>query len=246
VESSKHFFTYLIENKIPTTFYHEARSLKLFKENHQNLFYILKQPFFEHGLHGYDHEDLTGEDTGVKLSREEEFELLKSAKTEIESILSTKTYGFRAPYMKLSKNTINILNEIDFVYDSSIYKLSEKGISPYRINENIIEFPVIKTPKESLMKGMYTYLWPLFEGKRSEEEIIQSYVQILKKTENMDSYISINLHSWHFSYNISQRRYLAETEILRNIRSFTRLLEELKKHGGVISVPTLWLKDNSV
>ncbi|MHA1202888.1 MAG: polysaccharide deacetylase family protein [Candidatus Heimdallarchaeaceae archaeon] len=246
IESFTPLITYLNDNKVPTTFYHEARSLKLFNKLEQNSFSKLNQPFFEHGLHGYDHEDLTGEDTGIKFSENEEFELLQRAKEEVENLLSTEVHGFRAPYMKLSPNTIDILSKLKFTHDSSIYKQSETGIFPYKINEDIIEFPVIKTPKESIMKGMYTYLWPLFEGKRSEEEVIRSYVQILKNSKEENSYISINLHSWHFAYNISQNRYLTETEIKRNILSFTNLIGELEEHGAVISTPTCWLEESNL
>ncbi|TFG10949.1 hypothetical protein EU534_00410 [Candidatus Heimdallarchaeota archaeon] len=245
VESSKLFFAYLIKNRIPATFYYEARPLHLFKKKYIKLFDLLKQPFFEHGLHGYDHEDLTGEDSGVKYSYEEEYLLLKSAKEEVENLLTTNIYGFRAPYMRLSENTLDILSKLGFNYDSSVYKESETGINPYTISSKFLEFPVIKTPKRSSMEGMYTYLWPLFEGRRTEEEIVQNYTQIVKNSENEKSYISINLHSWHFSYNISQNRFLAEEEIQKNVKSFTNLIKELTSQGGILSTPKLWLKDNN-
>lgn len=242
VQSFYPLITYLINKQIPTTFYYEARTLTLFKRKHSNLFNMLNQPFFEHGLHGYDHEDLTGEDTGIAFSKTEEFELLKSGKLKIKNLLSTEIQGFRAPYMRLSSNTIDILEELGFSYDSSIYKQSETGIFPYRTKKNIIEFPVIKTPKESSMKGMYTYLWPLFEKTRSEEEVVKNYIQILKNSKENDSYISINLHSWHFAYNISQKKYLSEIETQKNIKLLTNLIDDLKEHGAIISTPILWME----
>ncbi len=246
IESFNPLIAFLSDYKVPTTFYYEARSLKMFNKLQQNLFKNLNKPFFEHGVHGYDHEDLTGEQTGIQFSEREEFELLQRAKKEVESLLSTRVYGFRAPYMKLSPNTIGILSELDFSHDSSLYKQSDKGIIPYRIDNGIIEFPVIKTPKESSMKGMYTYLWPLFEGKRSKEEVIQSYIQICKNSEDSNSYISINLHSWHFAYNISQNDYVTETKIQENINAFTELIRELEEHNVVISTPINWLKENNL
>ena len=245
VNSLQLLLPYLKENRLPVTFYYEVRTLSLFERENRGLFNLLKLPFFEHGLHGYDHEDLTGEDTGLKFTQEEEYLLLKSAKEEVQSLLSTIIYGFRAPYMKLSANTVNILSRLDFNYDSSIYKESETGILPYTLTNGLPEFPVIKTPKEGSMRGMYTYLWPLFEGKRTEEEIISNYVQILKNTKDSNSYVSINLHSWHFAYNIEQNRFLTEDETLQNIASFVRLINELTKHGGILSTPKRWLDDNS-
>lgn len=245
IESFNPLMTYLNDFKIPTIFYYEARSLNLFNRLQKKQFKLLKRHYFEHGVHGYDHEDLSGEDTGVKFSKNEETELLKNAKKEVEDLLSTEIYGFRAPYMKLSSNTIEILSKLGFKHDSSIYKSSERGIIPYRIDENITEFPVIKTPKESEMKGMYTYLWPLFEGKRSKEEVIQNYIHIYKNSVEKNSYVSINLHSWHFAYNISQNCYLSETKIQENIDTFTKLIKELEKENVLISTPTLWLEENN-
>lgn len=243
VESATLLFPYLKNNRVPTTFYYEARTLNLFKSKYPRLFDLLKQPFFEHGLHGYDHEDLTGEESGIKFSHEEEYALLKSAKEEVERLLSTTIYGFRAPYMKLSKNTLPILSRLGFNYDSSIYRETETGINPYKTSDNLIEFPVIKTPKKS-MGGMYTYLWPLFEGKRTEEEIIRNYVQIVRNSEKKKSYFSINLHSWHFAYNISQNRFLAKEEIQENINSFTKLVEELIDQDCILSTPIHWLEES--
>ncbi len=246
VESFNPLITYLNQKKVPTTFYYEVRSLKLFKKSHQNLFNKLNQPYFEQGLHGYDHEDLTGEDTGIKFSEREEFELLQGAKKEVEDLLSTEVLGFRAPYMKLSPNTINILSRLNFTYDSSVYQQSEEGIYPHKMNMEIVEFPVIKTPKESAMKGMYTYLWPLFEEKRSEEEIIANYIQLLRNSKEKNAYISINLHSWHFAYKISEKRYVSESEIQRNINAFTTLIEKLEEQSAVMSTPTSWLQENNL
>ena len=96
------------------------------------------------------------------------------------------------------------------------------------------------------MKGMYTYLWPLFEGKRSKEETIRNYLQIYKNTEIKKSYISINLHSWHFAYLISESRYLLKDEIQKNIDYFAELIRELEKKGAIFSTPMAWLKENNL
>ena len=244
IDSFASLIPFLISEKLPTAFYHEARSLQILMRTDSNLAKTLNQPYFEHGLHGYDHEDLPGEETGENFSREEEKEILYNGKKIIESLLSSEVHGFRAPYMRLSPNTLEILSELDFRYDSSVYKESDKGITPYKAHNNILEFPVIKTPKESSMRGMYTYLWPLFEGKRPKNEVIKNYLQLLNNSEEENSFISINLHSWHFAYLISEKRYLEEKEIERNIEIFRELILAVKDQVAVISTPIQWMKEN--
>ena len=238
------FINCLTDFNLPSTFYFEARSLKLLKETNSKYVSLLKKQIFEHGVHGFDHEDLTGEETRISLNRDEETHIIKRAQVEIESILDTKVYGFRAPYMKNTANTFDILNELNIRYDSSLYVEAKAAIKPYKINGNLMEFPVIKTPKQSIMKGMYTYLWPLFEGKRKEEDVISNYLQLVKNSQHDDSYISINLHSWHFSYNISQGRYLSKMEIQKNVRIFENLISKLQETGKItLSTPKKWLEE---
>ena len=247
INSFNPFLMYLIDKKLHSTFYFEARTTRIFLQQVPESAQMFKQSFFEFGVHGYDHEDLTGEDTGVKLSKEEEKTVIKKAKDELEKLLSRDMDGFRAPYMKLTDNTLEILSTLGFIHDSSVYVESECGINPHKTKKGIVEFPVIKTPKESSMKGMYTYLWSLFENKRSLEETVSNYLQLVNNSSDDNSFISINLHSWHFAYNIEQNRFLSEIEILKNIHAFDTLISALEKDKNVIfSTPRKWLDENNV
>lgn len=247
IEGFGQILSVLIQKKLPTVFYFEARTIDLISKRHPEFLERLNQPFFEMGVHGYDHEDLVGEETGMPLEKQEEFNLIKKAKERIEELFSTEVIGFRAPYMRLSENTQKILMDLDFVYDSSIYQESDKAIIPYSDEHGSIEFPVIKTPKESLMKGMYTYLWPLFEGKRGIKEVVSNYIQLIHNTTEDNSYISINLHSWHFAYNVEQCCYLSQKEIRKNTEFLIKLITKLEDLEGVhFSTPKLWLEENEL
>ncbi|MCK5141872.1 MAG: polysaccharide deacetylase family protein, partial [Candidatus Heimdallarchaeota archaeon] len=247
IEGFGQILSVLIQKKLPAVFYFEARTIDLISKRHPEFLERLNQPFFEMGVHGYDHEDLVGEETGLPLEKQEEFNLIKKAKERVEELFSTKVIGFRAPYMRLTENTRKILVDLDFVYDSSIYQESDKAIIPYSDEHGRIEFPVIKTPKESLMKGMYTYLWPLFEGKRGIKEIISNYIQLIHNSTEDSAYISINLHSWHFAYNIEQNCYLSQKEIRKNTEFLIKLIAKLEELEGVqFSTPKLWLEENEL
>ncbi len=247
IEGFDKILSFLIQKKLPTVFYFEARTIDLTSKKYPEFLKRLNQPYFEMGVHGYDHEDLVGKETGMPLESQEEFNLIKKAKDKIEELFSTEIIGFRAPYMRVSENTQKILMDLGFVYDSSIYQESDKSIVPYSDECGLIEFPVIKTPKESLMKGMYTYLWPLFEGKRGIKEIVSNYIQLIYNSTENNSYISINLHSWHFAYNVEQNCYLSQKEIRKNAEFLIKLIVKLDEIEGVhFSTPKLWLEENEL
>ncbi len=243
--SVEFFLPYLIDKKIPTTFYFEARSANIFLDRNPEYLEKLNQSYFEFGIHGYDHEDFSGLETGLIFSEKDEYNIISEAKKKVESLLSKEVIGFRAPYMRKSVNTNRILESLGFVYDSSVYQESISSIFPYYETRNLVEFPVIKTPKNSKMNGMYTYLWPLFEGKRNLEDIISNYLELVRNSKDGVSYISVNLHSWHFAYNISKERYLTKGEIEENLKTFRKLITALENIKDVtFSTPELWLKEH--
>jgi peptidoglycan/xylan/chitin deacetylase (PgdA/CDA1 family) len=242
VNSYDLFIQYLLDEKLPATFFFEARSVEMFSDRYPEKSKLLNSPLFELGVHGYDHEDLTGEETGITFSKQAEEKVIKKAQTSLETIFPKKMTGFRAPYMRITENTHEILSEMGFLYDSSIYQDSICAIHPHLLKQNLVEFPVIKTPKESSMKGMYTYLWPLFEGNRKMDNTITNYLQIIENSVDSNSYISINLHSWHFAYNIKQDRYLSTEDIVQNFNMFAKLISSLKETERVVfSTPEEWL-----
>ncbi len=247
IEGFDFLIQYLLDEKLPATFYFEARSVAKFNEIKSEKIKLFKHSQFELGVHGYDHEDLTGEETGIVFNKKEEEETIKTARNHLEEIFSTKMHGFRAPYMRKTDNTYRILSNLGFIYDSSVYQESIYAIKPHLSDHDIIEFPVIKTPKESPMKGMYTYLWPLFEESRNIDETIENYQNIVNNSEDIDSYVSINLHSWHFAYNIKQDRYLSTEGIVHNFNLFEKLISALKEMKGVVfSTPKKWLDEHKL
>jgi peptidoglycan/xylan/chitin deacetylase (PgdA/CDA1 family) len=54
-----------------------------------------------------------------RLPKEEQRKEILHGKREVEDIIGRKTYGFRAPFHAINKDTVDILNEENFLYDLS-------------------------------------------------------------------------------------------------------------------------------
>jgi peptidoglycan/xylan/chitin deacetylase (PgdA/CDA1 family) len=86
----------------------------------------------EIGHHGYDHV------SPVDLSREAELDQLKRGNEAIERISGQRARGYRSPAWDLSKNTIALLQDEGFRYDSS---MMGHDYLPYRARVNDIVEP---------------------------------------------------------------------------------------------------------
>lgn len=140
----------------------------------------------EVGIHGFDHEDLTGTfPPGGKK------DILIKASENIEDLLGVRPRCSRMPYMKMSSEVPGILRDIGIKYDSSEYRPLEKTMVPYDLN-GIIEVPVpVGTDKNG--RRIVGYLWPMHEGKR----IPSDYVEMTSGLEK--GIFVLATHSWHMA-----------------------------------------------
>jgi peptidoglycan/xylan/chitin deacetylase (PgdA/CDA1 family) len=119
---------------IPATFFFPAWSLKLAPEQAQ---VIQSSGLHEIGVHGWIHELNTSIDGAT------EERLLRQAMVEIEAIAGVRPVGYRAPSWNHSPNTIGIVRELGFLYESSLmhddrpYELLEDGEPT-----GVVELPV--------------------------------------------------------------------------------------------------------
>lgn len=129
----------------------------------------------EIACHNYEHIRVFG------VSKDEFKNKLEYAKKHLEDLAGERVYGFRAPDFSITNASmwaLDVLKELGFIYDSSIYPTSLhdvygiKGIDPlvHRLQNGLIEFPLASI--EILNKsvpfggGGYFRLYPLFVTKR--------------------------------------------------------------------------------
>src|SRR5262245_26006028 len=124
----------LDKNRIPATFFIPSVSLQLAPEMAD----VIKQSGrHEIGVHGWIHE------LNTTLADSAERALLTKAINELTRLTGTKPTGYRAPSWNFSPNTLSILRDLGFRYESSLMA----DDSPYELLQNgkptgIVEIPV--------------------------------------------------------------------------------------------------------
>ena len=124
----------LDRHKIPATFFIPAVSLMLHPEMAEE---IKRSGRHEFGVHGWIHE------MNTVVPGDVERELVKRAKEYLTRVTGTPPAGYRAPSWNFSPNTLAIVRELGFTYESSMmsddrpYELMQDGKAT-----GIVELPV--------------------------------------------------------------------------------------------------------
>jgi peptidoglycan/xylan/chitin deacetylase (PgdA/CDA1 family) len=124
----------LDRNEIPASFFIPAWSLRL---SPQMADAIAAPGRHEFGVHGWIHE------LNSSLEADEERELLEKAIAYLTEITGSRPIGYRAPSWNFSPNTLSIIRELGFLYDSSLMADDR----PYELLANgeptgMVELPV--------------------------------------------------------------------------------------------------------
>ena len=135
------------------------------------------------GLHGYDHEDLLGRETGIVPDVED---VLRKGFEAVSDRLSAPTC-FRAPYMSADDRVLDAVRSLGIRDDSSFYTEVGGPSEAYGIG-GIIEHPVPKA-RDRNGRVIAAYLWPMHEGRRAPEDYISM-------AESMDELV-LATHTWH-------------------------------------------------
>jgi len=142
------------------------------------------------GLHGLDHEDFTGEKSGITLDVGDKRDIIERAISMIRDFTGRQPKGMRFPYMAADEDTLSFLPEYGIRFDSSYYAYLDGNIGPYKLDNGIIEFPVAKCT-DGNGKSITSYLWPMHEGTRKPEDF-------MNMLDNMNEGVFVfATHSWH-------------------------------------------------
>ncbi|MBS7288148.1 MAG: polysaccharide deacetylase family protein [Candidatus Freyarchaeota archaeon] len=228
---------FLEETGVKATFFIEARTLHHIQALEDALVSAITKN--EVGCHGMDHEDLAGKYTGVPIPPHKQLALIRKATEIISKITGLKPTGFRAPYLSTTPNLGEILRNLNYKYDSSMYLESFKPPHPYLLGCKVFEVPLPLYPLGEKKATLYT--WALHEGKRSVDDfkrILDAYL------ENDDGgLLIISTHAWHLAYKISSNLKLSSREVRENISLFYNFLTYLEDKGASLVSIERYLKE---
>ena len=177
----------------------------------------------EVALHGMDHEDFSGEKTGIHMDEGDMREIIERSISLIRDCVGHQPKGFRTPYMNVNDALMSFLQEYGIRYDSSYYSYIQPEMRPYRLESGIIEIPVPKgNDKDG--RSITSYLWPMHEGERKAEDFIDLARDV------KDGIFVLATHSWHICETYS-KGVLDDKETDRNIEMIRTILETLMDDG---------------
>jgi peptidoglycan/xylan/chitin deacetylase (PgdA/CDA1 family) len=174
----KRIIDLLKKESIPATFFIPGHTAEHFQETVS----LMIDEGHEIANHGYMHEP-----PNELKSREEEFIIIKKGIETIQRLFNVRTVGYRSPSWNLSKNTIDILENLGFIYDSS---LMSNDYLPYRPPKYIIidnEGRVNKGPKSNIIELPVSWSlddYPHFEYVRYPNFIQQGLRSVSEVFEN--------------------------------------------------------------
>ena len=128
----------LDRNDIPASFFIPAVSLMIAPEQ---VGVIKKSGRHEFAVHGWIHE------MNTTLPRDAEYRLVKQAIDTLTSMTGTRPVGYRAPSWNFSPNTLSIIKELGFTYESSL--MADE--SPYELLQNGEPTGIVELPVEWIM-----------------------------------------------------------------------------------------------
>jgi peptidoglycan/xylan/chitin deacetylase (PgdA/CDA1 family) len=151
----------LDEHDIPATFFGPAVSFSLAPEMIQK---IQASGRHEIGINGWIHE------YNAKLPREDEARLLRQAVERMTKLIGKRPVGYRAPSWNFSDNTLGLLLEMGFLYDSSLMADDR----PYEILANGKPTGLVELPVEWIQDDA-PLINPLGNAYTSPRDLLQVY-----------------------------------------------------------------------
>jgi peptidoglycan/xylan/chitin deacetylase (PgdA/CDA1 family) len=191
----------LDKNRIPATFFIPSVSLQLAPEMAD---VIKKSGRHEFGIHGWIHE------MNTTLPDSAERALLTKALAEITRMTGTKPTGYRAPSWNFSPNTLSILRDLGFRYESSL--MADER--PYELLQNGQPTGMVELPVEWILDDA-----PLFDprGERysSPREVAQVWIDEFDKAYEEGTMFLLTMHP-HISGHRS--RIVALEQLIAHIQ----------------------------
>lgn len=192
----------LDRHAIPASFFIPAISLRL----HPEMVDAIKQSGrHEFGVHGWIHE------MNTSLSAEEERELLQRSIDELTALTGERPVGYRAPSWNFSLNTLSIIRELGFQYESSLmaddrpYELVAAG-EPTGLVELPVDWILDDAPLLNLRGNRYS----------TPREVLQVYVDEFNRAYEERTMFLLTMHPHYIGH---RSRIVILEQLIEHIRT---------------------------
>ncbi|MCH2357714.1 MAG: polysaccharide deacetylase, partial [Pseudomonadales bacterium] len=166
--------------KVPATFFFPAWSLKLAPEQAD---VINNSGLHEIAVHGWIHELNTSLDAAT------EERLLRQAVDEIENITGRRPVGYRAPSWNHSPNTLRIVRDMGFLYESSLMHDDR----PYELLQDGEPTGVVELPVEWILDDAPLFN-PLGNRYMNPRDVMQVWIDEFDKAWEERTMFLLTLH----------------------------------------------------
>ena len=192
----------LDEFDIPASFFGPALSFSL--APHQ-IDMIQASGRHEIGVHGWIHE------RNATLPREEEERLLRMAVERLTELMGERPVGYRAPSWNFSDSTLDLLLEMDFLYDSSLMADDR----PYEINQNGQPTGLVELPVDWILDDAPLFN-PLGDRYSNPREVLEVYKDEFDVAYEEGTMFLLTMHPHYIGH---RSRIVILRELIEHIRS---------------------------
>jgi len=196
----------LDEHDIAATFFGPAISFSLAPEMIAS---IQESGRHEIGIHGWIHE------RNALLPRDDEERLLQMAVERMTELTGQRPVGYRAPSWNFSDNTLDLLMEMGFLYDSSLMADDR----PYEIVADGEATGFVELPVDWILDDA-PLMYPLGERYSSPREVLQVYKDEFDVAYEEGTVLVLTMHPHYIGHRsriVALREFIEHTKSKPNV-----------------------------
>ncbi|MDN3514435.1 MAG: polysaccharide deacetylase family protein [Candidatus Brocadia sp.] len=217
---------------IDATVFYEARTARMLIADGMDLPELSGR--HEVACHSLKHEDFLGKVSGLPMEEEAIEEAITKAKDILENIFERDIKGFRAPYTRINRAVVKVLEQIGFQYDSSktVAMGTEWRGNPFPLenfDSNLLEL-ALPSFHDKKGKRMSSYLWAIFEGRRVSDDYIDAVLAARDVAKG--GLFIFSIHPWHLYVDCQGNPFTVE-QARKNLESLEYILYQLKQMQGI-------------
>lgn len=217
---------------IDATLFYEARTAQMLVADGLDLPKLSER--HEVSCHSLEHEDFLGKVSGMPMDEKSIDEVITKASEILEKMFERDIKGFRAPYTRINRSVVKVLERLGFQYDSSetVPISTEWTGNPFPLDKydsNLLELP-LPLFYDANGKKMSSYLWAIFEGRRDSGEYLDAVIQVRDMTKG--GLFVFSIHPWHVYTNCQGNPFNRE-QIRKNFKNLEYIFSQLKQMHGV-------------